>query len=137
MRPHMEVLKEARVIAIVGLSDRPDRDSHEVGKYLQSVGYKIIPVNPALTDQLVLGEKCHASLLSIPEQIDIVDIFRRPNAIIPIAKDAIKVKAGMIWMQEGIINEEAAVIARKAGLNVVMDMCTMVEHKKMPFNQLS
>lgn len=137
MRPHMEVLKEARVIAIVGLSDRPDRDSHEVGKYLQSVGYKIIPVNPALTDQLVLGEKCHASLLSIPEQIDIVDIFRRPNAIIPIAKDAIKVKAGMIWMQEGIINEEAAVIARNAGLNVVMDMCTMVEHKKMPFNQLS
>ena len=137
MRPHMEVLKQARVIAIVGLSDRPDRDSHEVGKYLQSVGYKIVPVNPALTDQLVLGEKCHASLLSIPEQIDIVDIFRRPNAIIPIVKDAIKVKAGMIWMQEGIINEEAAVIARNAGLNVVMDTCTMVEHKKMPFNLLS
>ncbi|MQG21221.1 MAG: CoA-binding protein [SAR202 cluster bacterium] len=132
MLRHLEILEEARVIAIVGLSDRLDRDSHEVGKYLQSVGYKIVPVNPALTDQMVLGEKCHASLLSVQEQIDIVDIFRRPNAIIPITKDAIKVKAGMIWMQEGIINDEAAVIARDAGLDVVMDMCTMVEHKKIP-----
>lgn len=132
MLRHLETLEEARVIAIVGLSDRLDRDSHKVGKYLQSVGYKIVAVNPALTDQMVLGEKCHASLLSVQEQIDIVDIFRRPNAIIPITKDAIKVKAGMIWMQEGIINDEAAVIARDAGLDVVMDMCTMVEHKKIP-----
>jgi len=132
MQRHLETLEEARVIAIVGLSDRLDRDSHKVGKYLQSVGYKIVAVNPALTDQMVLGEKCHASLLSVQEQIDIVDIFRRPNAIIPITKDAIKVKAGMIWMQEGIINDEAAVIARDAGLDVVMDMCTMVEHKKIP-----
>jgi predicted CoA-binding protein len=135
MLRHMELLKEARVIAIVGLSDRPNRDSHEVGQYLQSFGYKIIPVNPALTDQLVLGEKCYSSLLAVHEQIDIVDIFRRPNAIPLITKDAIKVKAKMIWMQEGIINEEAAVIARKAGVDVVMDMCTMVEHKKMLLNQ--
>ena len=135
MLRHMELLKEARVIAIVGLSDRSNRDSHEVGQYLQSAGYKIIPVNPALTDQLVLGEKCYSNLLSIPEQIDIVDIFRRSNAILPITKDSIKVKAKMIWMQEGIINEEAAIIARRAGLDVVMDMCTMVEHKKIPLNQ--
>ena len=132
MLRHMEMLKKAKVIAIVGLSDRSSRDSHKVGKYLQSVGYKIVPVNPALTDQVILGEKCHASLLSIPEQIDIVDIFRRPNAILPITQDAITIKAKMVWMQEGIINEEAAIIARRAGLDVVMDMCTMVEHKKIP-----
>jgi predicted CoA-binding protein len=124
-----DILKSARVIAVVGLSDKPDRDSHRVAAYMQRAGYRIIPVNPAVKE--VLGEKSYASLRDVPQKIDVVDIFRKPEAVPEIVEDAIAVGAKVVWMQEGIVHNEAADRARAAGLKVVMDRCVMREHAGM------
>lgn len=122
------ILRETRTIAVVGLSSAPTRDSYEVAAYLQSHGYRIIPVNPFEAD--VLGERSYPDLLSIPEPVDLVDVFRRPEATPAIAKDAVAIGAKAFWLQLGIFNEEAAATARSGGLAVVTDRCTMVEHKR-------
>jgi predicted CoA-binding protein len=124
-----EILKSAKVIAVVGLSDKPDRDSHRVAAYLQAVGYRIIPVNPAVKE--VLGEKAYASLREVPEKIDVVDVFRRADAVPGIVEDAIAVGAKVVWMQEGIVHNAAAERARAAGLAVVMNRCALKEHLGM------
>lgn len=122
-------LRRARTIAVVGLSNRRWRPSYGVSEYMQSVGYRIIPVNPAETE--VLGEKAYASLDEIPEPVDIVDIFRRPEYVPAIVDAAIRIGAKCVWMQEGVIHEEAAAKARAAGLEVVMDRCILKEHRRM------
>jgi hypothetical protein len=130
--PIAELLKRARTIAVVGLSCNPLRPSHGVSAYMQSHGYRIIPVNPQIEE--CLGEKAYASLLDIPEKdvpekIDIVDIFRRPEFVEEIVDQAIQLKVPAIWMQEDVIHEKAAEKARKAGIFVVMDRCILKEHK--------
>ena len=114
-----EQLLNSRTIAVVGLSPRPERPSHYVAKYLQEQGYRIIPVNPLI--QEALGEKSYPDLKSVPVTIDMVDIFRRSKLVLPIVEEAIKVEARYIWMQDGVVNEDAAAMARAAGLSVVMD----------------
>lgn len=121
-----QLLQKARTIAVVGLSSSPLRPSHGVAAYMQSHGYKIIPVNPEVTN--VLGEKAYASLLEVPEKIDIVDVFRRSEFVPPIVDQAIQLKVPAIWMQEGVIHGEAADKARRAGIFVVMDRCILKEH---------
>ena len=123
-----EILTKAQVIAVVGLSDREDRPSHSVARYLQAQGYRIIPVNPMLEGP-VLGEQPYPDLGSVPEQIDLVDIFRRPVDVPPVVESAIEAGARAVWMQLGIVHEEAAQRARDAGLDVVMDRCTSIEHR--------
>jgi predicted CoA-binding protein len=122
------VLKKSKTVAVVGLSPRPERDSHRVAKYLQGQGYRIIPVNPNADE--ILGERSYPDLASVPEPIDIVDVFRRSEAVPEIVEEAIKVGARTVWMQQGVIHEEAAARAREAGLQVVMDRCMMVEHRR-------
>jgi uncharacterized protein len=124
-----EILQTAKTVAVVGLSDKPDRDSHRVAAYLQRAGYRIIPVNPAVAE--VLGEKSYASLRDVPEKIDVVDVFRRADAVPPIVDDAIAVGAKAVWMQDGIVHNEAAEKARAVGLKVVMSMCMLREHMRM------
>jgi predicted CoA-binding protein len=124
-----EVLTNAKTIAVVGLSDNPLRPSYGVSAYMQSQGYKIIPVNPECDE--VLGEKCYKSLLEIPEKVDIVNIFRRPEFVPPIVEQAIQIKAPAVWMQESVVHEEAAQKARQAGIFVVMDKCILMEHRKI------
>jgi predicted CoA-binding protein len=114
-----EQLRNSRTIAVVGLSDNPQRDSHRVSKYLQSQGYRIIPVNPMIEE--TLGEKSYPDLKSVPESIDMVDIFRRSELVSPVVDEAIEVGAKYIWMQDGVVNEEAAAKAEAAGIPVVMD----------------
>jgi predicted CoA-binding protein len=114
---------------VVGLSNRRSRPSYGVSEYMQSNGYRIIPVNPNETE--ILGEKSWASLEEIPERVDIVDIFRRPECVPEIVDSAIRIGAKGIWMQEGVVHEEAAGKARAAGLEVVMDRCILKEHRKM------
>ncbi|MDA8354278.1 MAG: CoA-binding protein [Firmicutes bacterium] len=121
------LLKEAKHIAVVGLSDKPDRTSHMIAKALQQAGYRIFPVNPML-DGPVLGERPYASVQEIEDEVDIVDVFRRSEHCVPVAEDAVAAGAGAIWFQEGVINEEAAEIAEEAGLTVVMDRCIKVDH---------
>lgn len=121
------LLENARTIAVVGLSDRPYRTSHAIARALQSFGYRIIPVNPNLSNS-VLDEEPHATLTEIPEKIDIVDVFRRSEEVMPIARDAVAAGAGVLWMQSGVVNEEAAAYAREHGLTVVMDRCIKVEY---------
>ncbi len=121
-----EILTRSKVIAVVGLSDRPDRPSHGVAAYLQAQGYRIIPVNPALKAP-VLGEQPYAKLEDVQEHVDIVDIFRRPVDVPPVVDAAIAVGASAVWMQLGIVHEEAAAKARAAGIDVVMDRCTAIE----------
>ncbi|MGA9121625.1 MAG: CoA-binding protein [Bacteroidota bacterium] len=123
------LLEQARSIAVVGLSDRPERDSYRVARYMQEHGYRIIPVNPHLSS--VLGLACLPDLDSIAEPVDIVDIFRRPEYLPEIVEAAIRLKAGAVWTQIGIVHEEAAQRAIGAGLNVVMDRCLMVEHRML------
>ena len=122
-----ELLANAKTIAVVGLSDKPDRASYGVAQYLQRAGYKIIPVNPQLKAP-VLGEQPVASLHDITEPIDIVDIFRRAEDVPPVVDDAIAVGAKAVWLQLGIVNEQSAAAAHAAGLDVVMDKCLKVEH---------
>lgn len=121
-----DLLHRARTVAIVGLSDKKERASNFVGSYLKSEGYKVIPVNPNLSE--VLGEKSYPDLKSIPEPVDIVDIFRRPDEIMPIVKQAIEIKAKAIWMQLLIVNRDAAKLAKDNGLIVIMDKCMKIEH---------
>lgn len=121
-----EVLKQSKTVAVVGISHKEDRDSHKVAKYLKEHGYKIIPVNPKYKE--VLGEPCYPDLKSIPEHIDVVDIFRKVDAIPPIVDEAIAVKADTVWMQLGLAHNEAAEKARCAGLSVVMNKCIKIEH---------
>ena len=122
------ILEESRTVAVVGLSPREERASHRVAKYLQSQGYRIIPVNPKADK--ILDERTYPDLASIPEPIDVVDIFRRSEAVPEIVEGAIKVRAKTVWMQEGVIHEEAAARAREAGLRVVMDRCMLKEHRR-------
>ena len=124
--PITDLLKRAKTIAVVGLSDNPLRPSHGVSAYMQSHGYRIIPVNPRIKG--CLGEKAYASLLEVPEKIDIVNIFRRPDAVPEVVDQAIQLNVPAIWMQEGVIHEAAAEKARKAGIFVVMDKCILKEH---------
>jgi uncharacterized protein len=124
----IESILDYKTIAVVGISDDPERPSNFVARFLKEHGYKIIPVNPKLTEWE--GEKCYPDLVSIPEKVDIVDIFRRSEAIPPIVDEAIAIKAKVVWMQEGIINEEAAAKAQKAGIEVVMDRCMKKEYVK-------
>ena len=126
--PTSEILKSSRVIAVVGLSSRRHRPSYGVAEYLQSVGYRIIPVNPGETE--ILGEKCYARLEDIPEHVDIVDVFRRSEFVPEIVESAIRIAARGVWMQEGVIHVEAAERARKAGLFVIMNACILKEHIK-------
>jgi predicted CoA-binding protein/cytochrome c-type biogenesis protein CcmH/NrfF len=121
-----DLLARARVIAVVGLSARAERPSHDVAAYLQAHGYRIIPVNPAYTE--ILGEKCYARLQDVPEPIDIVDCFRKSADIPPVVEDAIAAGAKAVWMQLGIVNDAAARRATEAGLDVVMNRCTKIEH---------
>ena len=124
-----DILHRARTVAVVGISHKPDRDSHKVAKYLQEHGYKIIPVNPKYTE--VLGEVCYPDLKSVPEHIDIVDIFRNVEAIPGIVDEAVAAGAGCVWMQLGLTHNEAAGKARCAGLSVVMNRCTKIEHSRI------
>ena len=124
-----ELLQNAKTIAVVGLSSNRLRASYSVSEYMQSAGYKIIPVNPQETE--VLGEKCYATLDDVPGPVDIVDIFRRPEFVPEIVEAAIRKGAHVIWMQEGVIHEDAAARARQAGLTVIMDHCILKEHGKL------
>lgn len=125
-----EILKSARVIAVVGLSSDEFRPSNGVAAYMQSAGYRIIPVNPNETE--VLGEKAYARLEDVPEKIDIVDIFRRPQFVRAVVESAIRIGAKSIWMQEGVVDEPSAKLARAAGLDVVMDRCILKDHRQLP-----
>jgi uncharacterized protein len=122
-----ELLKSAKTIAVVGLSDTPMRASYGVSHYMRSQGYRIIPVNPQITEWE--GEKSYPSLLDVPEKVDIVDVFRRSEAVPEIVDQAIQIKAPAIWLQEGVIHEAAAEKARQAGIFVVMDLCILKEHR--------
>ena len=124
-----ELLRTSRTIAVVGLSSKRFRPSYGVAEYMKSAGYRIIPVNPC--EQEVLGETAYAELASIPEHVDIVDIFRKSEFVPEIVETAIRMGARAIWMQEGVIHEEAAAKARAAGLEVVMDRCILKEHRRM------
>ena len=126
--PIGDILRSSKTIAVVGLSSNPFRPSHEVAAYLKSAGYKIIPVNP--NESEVLGSKAFARLEDIPESVDIVEIFRRPEEVPPVAEAAIAIGAKVLWLQQGITNSGAAEKARAAGLTVVEDACMLVEHKK-------
>ena len=125
--PIADLLKRSKTIAVVGLSNSPLRPSHGVSAYMQTNGYHIIPVNPEIKG--ALGEKAYASLLDVPEKIDIVNIFRRSEFVDEVVDQAIQLKVPAIWMQEEVINEKAAEKARKAGIFVIMDHCILKEHK--------
>ena len=123
------ILKENKSIAVVGLSANWNRPSFFAAKYMQQKGYKIIPVNPRYSE--ILGEKCYKSLLDIEEKVDIVDCFRKSDDILPIATDAIKIKAKVLWMQLSVFNEGATVLSKNAGLKVVQDRCVKIEHARL------
>jgi uncharacterized protein len=123
-----ELLSNTKTIAVVGLSDSPMRPSHGVSAYMQAQGYRIIPVNPKVTE--ALGEKSYPSLLEVPMKIDLVDVFRRPEFVDEIVEQAIQLKIPAIWLQEDVINERAAEKARQAGIFVVMDRCILKEHRE-------
>jgi len=124
-----EILRKYRTIAVVGLSPNPTRASHGVSEYMKSQGYRIIPVNPGHAE--ILGEKAYRTLEDIPEPVEIVDIFRRSEMIPPIVDSAIAIGAKVVWMQEGIVHEEAADKARAAGLEVVMNTCILKAHRRL------
>jgi predicted CoA-binding protein len=138
MRTIAQILNDSKTIAIVGLSNKPDRASFGVAEYLQGQGYRIIPVNPAYVGEEILGEKVYASLQEAADalapsgtRIDIVDCFRKSEDIPPLARDAIAIRAGCLWMQLEIENQAAADLARAAGLDVVMNHCLKIEHRKL------
>jgi predicted CoA-binding protein len=123
------ILLSAKTVASVGLSSNPMKASYGVDLYLQNKGYRIIPVNPTADE--ILGEKAYPDLESIPDKIDVVQVFRRPEDVPAVVADAIKIGAKVVWMQEGIVNEEAAQTAREAGLQVVMDACMRGTHQRL------
>ncbi len=132
------ILREAKTIAVVGLSPKPERPSHDVARYLQAQGYRIVPINPGMHGKLLLGEMCFASLREAASalapqggQIDLVDCFRRSEEIPSIAQDAIAIGARYLWLQQGVRNDAALRIAQEAGLLTVQDQCTKIEHKRM------
>jgi uncharacterized protein len=125
--PITGLLKRSRTIAVVGLSNSPLRPSHGVSVYMQTHGYRIIPVNPKIKGSL--GEQAYPSLLEVPERIDIVNIFRRAEFVEEVVDQAIRVKSPVIWMQEGVVHEKAAQRARQSGILVVMDRCILKEHR--------
>jgi len=129
MKPIAEILKTARTIAVVGLSPKRYRPSYGVAEYLQKAGYRIIPVNPCESE--LLGERCYPDLEAIPEAVDIVDIFRRSEFVPEIVEAAIRKGAKVVWMQEGVVHEDAARRAEAAGLDVVMDRCILKDHRRM------
>jgi predicted CoA-binding protein len=138
MRSIAQILNDSKSIAIVGLSNKADRASHGVAAYLQEHGYRVIPVNPSYAGESILGEKVHATLqeaadalASSGQRIDIVDCFRKSEDILPIAREAIAVRAGCLWMQLDIENQAAADLARAAGLDVVMNHCIKIEHRSL------
>ena len=124
-----EILHAARTIAVVGLSSKRFRPSYGVAEYMKRCGYRIVPVNPHETE--ILGEKCYPDLDSIPEPVDIVDIFRRSEFVLPIVEAAIRIGAKAIWMQEGVVHEDGARLAREAGLTVIMDSCILKDHRRL------
>jgi len=123
------ILKECRVLAVVGLSAQWHRPSFFAAKYMIEHGYRVIPVNPQYPE--VLGQKCYASLRDIPENVDLVDVFRKTADVLPVARDAIAIGAKVLWQQLGVKNEEAAAVARAAGLETVMDRCVKIEHARL------
>ena len=123
-----QLLQTAKTIAVVGLTDTPVRPSYGVSSYMQSQGYRIVPVNPNISESL--GEKAYGTLLDVPETIDVVNIFRRPDAVPEIVDQAIQLKVPAIWMQEGVVHEAAAEKAREAGILVVMNKCILKEHMR-------
>lgn len=125
--PIAEILRRSKTIAVVGLSTNPMRPSYGVSAYMQSQGYRIIPVNPNIEE--CLGEKSYTSLFDVPEKVDIVNIFRRPQFVEEVVDQAIQLKIPAIWMQEEVIHEQAAAKARKEGIFVVMDLCILKEHR--------
>ncbi len=120
-----QILQDASNIAVVGLSDDPSKTSHMVSEAMQRKGYRIIPVNPNASE--ILGEKCYPTLADVPEPIDIVNVFRRPEHTPPVAMDAVAAGAKVLWLQLGIVSDEAAAIAEEGGLTVIMDRCIKVE----------
>lgn len=124
----VQILKSSRTVAVVGISHKPERDSHMVARYLKEHGFKIIPVNPKYRE--VLGEPCYPDLASVPDHIDVVDIFRNVDAIPGIVDEAIAAGADTIWMQLGLVHNDSAQKAREAGLKVVMNKCIKVEHAR-------
>jgi len=122
------ILDNAKTVAVVGISTKEDSSSQKVAKYLQEHGFRVFAVNPNCEE--VLGEKCYPDLKSIPEHVDVVDIFRNPDAIAAIVEEAVGIGAGTVWMQLGLEHEEAAQMARHAGLNVVMNRCMKMEHTR-------
>jgi len=132
MRTIPQILKDSKTIAVVGMSNKPERASHGVAHYLQLQGYRVIPVNPSYEGQEILGEKVYASLqdaaAAIGSGIDIVDCFRKSEDMLPVARDAVAVRAGCLWMQLGVVNQAAADLAKEAGMDVVMDHCMKIEH---------
>ena len=124
-----EILQQNHTIAVVGLSNKRHRPSYGVSEYMQRAGYRIIPVNPNCAE--VLGEKSYARLEDVPEGVEIVDIFRRSEFVPEVVESAIRIGAKVVWMQEGVIHEEAAAKARAAGLTVVMDRCILKEHRRL------
>jgi len=126
-----EILTTFRTFAVVGLSPRPGRPSHGVAVFLKERGYRIIPVNPECGQATILGETCYPDLISIPEPVEVVDIFRRSENVAPVVDEAIRIGAKAIWMQLGSVHEEAAAKARAAGLAVVMDRCPAIELRRM------
>jgi predicted CoA-binding protein len=127
--PADKILRSARTIAIVGLSANPRRPSHGVARYLQRAGYRIIPVNPNVSE--VLGERAYATLAELPGPVDVVEVFRRSEFVGAIVDEAIAIGAGAVWLQDGVVDEAAAERARAAGLDVVMDDCMMRRHAAM------
>ena len=127
----LNALVRARRIAVVGLSNRPERPSHDVAAYLQRAGYRIVPINPLLAGGEVLGEKVYASLQELEEGVDIVDVFRRPEFIPDVIEDALRIDAPLIWLQLGVVHEASAGIARGKGRLVVQDRCLKIEHARL------
>ena len=124
-----DILLSTKTIASVGLSSNPDKESYGIGQYLKSQGYRIIPINPTADE--ILGERSYPDLESVPEKIDVVQVFRKPEDVPPVVESAIQAGARVVWMQEGIVNEEAAQRAREAGLQVVMDACMRATHRRL------